>query len=55
MENITINSEEFHKHKNGIDGCVFWRELPNNKVEVKFIKSHLKYISHIFKLPKNEK
>jgi hypothetical protein len=36
MENIITTTAKFIKVKSELDGLVFWRDLPDNKVEIKF-------------------
>lgn len=39
MENTITTTDKFSKVKAELDGLVFWRELPDNKIEIKFVKS----------------
>jgi hypothetical protein len=45
MENITTTTAKFIKVKSELDGIVFWKDLPDNKVEIKFINALIKKIS----------
>lgn len=45
MENIITTTAKFIKVKSELDGLVFWRDLPNNKVEIKFNKCLVNKIS----------
>jgi len=45
MENIITTTAKFIKVKSELDGLVFWRDLPDNKVEIKFNKSLVNKIS----------
>ena len=45
MENIIITTAKFIKVKSELDGIVFWKDLPDNKVEIKFINALIKKIS----------
>ena len=45
MENIITTTAKFIKVKSELDGLVFWRDLPDNKVEIKFNKCLVNKIS----------
>ena len=45
MENIITTTDKFIKVKSELDGLVFWRDLPDSKIEIKFIKVLFKKIS----------
>ena len=45
MENIITTTAKFIKVKSELDGIVFWKDLPDNKVEIKFINALIKKIS----------
>ncbi len=45
MENIITTTDKFSKVKAELDGLVFWRDLSDNKIEIKFIKVFFKKIS----------
>lgn len=42
MENIITTTAKFIKVKSELDGIVFWKDLPDNKVEIKFINALIK-------------
>jgi hypothetical protein len=49
MKIYTKDKAEFMKVKKYLDGGVFWREVENDKVEIKIVSKSVKKIVHSLK------